>query len=101
MHEWFVTYGPNFLWPAMLIVGTICIAVVWAVASAMYEQLSGIAAGAAFMVVGMGLLLFCVFYLIGHTPITRWAIFLNGVGILTGLGAICAGALGLRNAGDF
>jgi hypothetical protein len=101
MREWFATYGPNFMWPAMLIVGVLCMALIWSVASAMYEQLSGILAGAAFMILGLGLVLYCAYYLLSHSPVTHWAIFLNGVGIMAGIGALGAGSLGLRNAGDF
>ncbi|MGI8905562.1 MAG: hypothetical protein ACR2IE_03610 [Candidatus Sumerlaeaceae bacterium] len=101
MQQWLTTYGPNLVWPAMLIVGAIAMVLVWSIASAVYEQLSGIAAGAAFMIIGLGLLLYCGFYLVSHSPIRNLPLFLNGVGILAGISAIGAGAFGLRNANDF
>lgn len=100
MH-WFANLNTHFIWPAMIIIGVIAIALVWKIASAIYEQLSGIAAGAAFMIIGIGLILYCAFYLISHSPITNLALFANGVGILTGIGALGAGGYGLRNASDF
>ena len=101
MQQWFATNAHHFIWPAMLIVGVMGMALVWYVASAMYEQLSGILAGAAFMIVGLGMVLYCAFYLLSHSPVTNLALFSCGVGILTGIGALGAGAFGLRNAGDF
>jgi hypothetical protein len=98
--QWFANMNPHFIWPIMLIVGVIAMALIWKVAGAMYEQLSGILAGAGFMIVGLGLVLYCAFYLMSH-PFSNLALFANGVGILAGISAVGAGGYGLRNASDF
>lgn len=67
MEQWFVSH-PNLVWPIMLILGVIGMAIIWNIASAMYEQLSGILAGAAFMIVGFGLVLYCAFRLLSQSP---------------------------------
>jgi len=99
--EWITTYGPRFVWPAMIVVGVVLMAITWKVASAIYEQVSGIAAGAVFLVGGLCLLLYCAYNLIGAEVITNGMVFTNGVGIMAAIGLAAAGGFGIRNGADF
>lgn len=100
MEQWFVAH-PNLVWPIMLILGVIGMAIIWKIASAMYEQLSGILAGAGFMIVGFGMVLYCAFRLLSQSPPSKVSLLACGIGIIVGISAVGAGAFGLRNAADF
>ena len=101
MNEWIASIGPGMFWPVLLIVGAILMAVVWKVATALYEQLSGIAAGAFFMLIGLGVVLFCAYDLLSTNPLTYGRLFVDWIGIMVAIALMGAGAFGLRNAGDF